>query len=130
MIRIWTLHIYLNMYGILSFGGTLSPNKADSTAIFNKTLLTISPKNVPEISFSKIWNKEILVWNSKNIYKIPNRYLIKIHEFLYPISRIRAFSIQTSIKLSNRKMTWIEASPFCTDSLWIHRITTCLWCSP
>lgn len=48
---------YLNRYGIISFGGTVSPNRSASLAILSKTLLTISPKYIPETSFSKIWNK-------------------------------------------------------------------------
>jgi hypothetical protein len=42
------------MKGILSFGGTMSPKKAASSAIFSRTLRTISPKYIPEINFSKI----------------------------------------------------------------------------
>lgn len=45
---------YLSEYGVINFGGTLPPNRAVSCAIFNRTCLTISPKYIPEISFSKI----------------------------------------------------------------------------
>lgn len=46
--------IYLNMNGVFSFGGTISPKKEASSAILSKTLRTISPKYMPEIIFSKI----------------------------------------------------------------------------
>jgi hypothetical protein len=46
--------MYLSEYGVINFGGTLLPNMAVSWAIFNNTSLTISPKYIPEISFSKI----------------------------------------------------------------------------
>ena len=45
---------YLSMKGTFNLGGTVSPKKAASSAIFNKALLTISPKYIPEIDFSKI----------------------------------------------------------------------------
>lgn len=45
---------YLNKYGTVSLGGTESPNKEASWAILSNTLLTISPKYMPEISFSNI----------------------------------------------------------------------------
>lgn len=48
---------YLSKYGVINFGGTLLPNKAVSRANFNKTCLTTSPKYIPEISFSKIWDE-------------------------------------------------------------------------
>jgi hypothetical protein len=44
----------LKMNGIFSFCGTISPKKAASSAIFSRTLRTISPKYIPEIIFSKI----------------------------------------------------------------------------
>jgi len=49
------------MKGIFNFGGTVSPKKSASSAIFNKTLLTMSPKYIPEIIFSKICKKD---WKS------------------------------------------------------------------
>lgn len=44
----------LIMKGCFNLGGTDSPKKSASSAIFSKTLLTISPKYIPEINFSKI----------------------------------------------------------------------------
>jgi len=42
------------MKGTFNLGGTVSPKKSASSAIFSKALLTISPKYMPEINFSKI----------------------------------------------------------------------------
>ena len=50
---------YLRTKGILNFGGTVSPKKSTSSAIFNKTLLTMSPKYIPETIFSKICKEEL-----------------------------------------------------------------------
>jgi len=49
---------YLSIKGIFNFGGTVSPKKSASSAIFNKTLLTMSPKYIPEIIFSKICKQD------------------------------------------------------------------------
>lgn len=48
---------YLNTKGTLSLRGMASPKKAASSAICNRALRTISPKYIPEISFSNIWRK-------------------------------------------------------------------------
>lgn len=52
---------YLNMNGILSFGGTVAPKKAASSAILSRTLRKISPKYMPETSFSKICGKALKI---------------------------------------------------------------------
>lgn len=48
------------MNGIFSFGGTVSPKKAASSAILQRTLRNISPKYIPEINFSKICKQELI----------------------------------------------------------------------
>lgn len=49
------------MNGILSFGGTVAPKKAASSAILSRTLRKISPKYMPETSFSKICGKALKI---------------------------------------------------------------------
>lgn len=44
----------LKMNGTFNFGGTVSPKREASSAILQRTLRTISPKYIPDISFSKI----------------------------------------------------------------------------
>jgi len=46
------------MKGTFNLGGTVSPKKSASSAIFNKALLIISPKYMPEINFSKICEQQ------------------------------------------------------------------------
>lgn len=55
---------YLSMKGTFNLGGTVSPKKSASSAIFNKTLLIISPKYMPEINFSKICEQQ---WNNVRV---------------------------------------------------------------
>lgn len=45
--------MYLSEYGVINFGGTVPQNRAVSCGIFSKTRLTISPKYIPEINFTK-----------------------------------------------------------------------------
>ena len=55
----------LKMNGTFNFGGTVSPKREASSAILQRTLRTISPKYIPDISFSKIWKnqlKDVKIW--------------------------------------------------------------------
>ena len=54
----WNKKVHLSINNCSNFGGTTSPNKEASCASFNRILRTISPRYIPEIIFSYIWEKE------------------------------------------------------------------------
>jgi len=81
----------------------MSPKKAASSAIFSRTLRTISPKYIPEINFSKICEGKknwIDNMNSQFLLGMQQKKLMDLHNLKLKITCSPGFKLSLSIAWS------------------------------